>query len=121
MCRYTGSTQSRLLKSIPADELDKPLTDRKLAIISKSLLKWQLKGTNLGLSEGEIEDIEEDHKNSNEMQKVAMLRRWAKINGPQATLRNLIEASCQNDLEKFATSFCKRLGYVSEKNGMGPN
>ena len=118
MCRYKGSIQDRLLKSIPIDELEKPLTSRQIAKISKSLSKWQLNGSILGLTEVEMEDIREDHKYSNEMQKVAMLRRWAQIYGPQATLRNLIEASCQNGQEKFATNFCKSLGYISDKNGM---
>ena len=109
----------RLLQSVPVGDLDEQLTELRLARISRSLSEWQLKGTVLGLTEGEIEDIREDHKNSNEMQKVAMLRRWAKINGPQATLRNLIEASCQNGLEKFARNVCVSLGYISNQNGNG--
>ena len=107
----------RLLRSVPVGDLDEQLTGQRLAKISKSLLDWQFKGCNLGLTEGEMEDIREDYKNSNEMQKVAMLRRWAKINGPQATLRNLIEVSCQNGLDKFARDVCVSLGYISKQNG----
>ena len=107
----------RLLRSVPLGDLDEHLTEQRLAKISRSLSEWQLKGSILGLTEGEIEDIREDHKNSNEMQKVAMLRKWAKINGPQATLRNLIEASCQNGLEKFVRDVCVSLGYISKQNG----
>ena len=109
----------RLLQSVPMGDLDEQLTELRLARVSRSLSEWQLKGTALGLTEGEIEDIREDHKNSNEMQKVAMLRKWAKINGPQATLRNLIEVSCQNGLEKFARDVCVSLGYISKQNGNG--
>ena len=86
------------------------LMELQLAKISK----WQLKGTVLGLTEREIEDIREDQKNSNEMQKVAMLRRWAKINGPQATLRNLIETPYQDGLEKFARDVFVHLGYKAK-------
>ena len=111
------SLQNRLLQLIPASDLDEQLTEQRLANISRSLSEWQLKGIILGLTEGEIEDIREDYKNSNEMQKVAMLRRWAKINGPQATLRNLIEISCQNGLEKFVRDVCVSLGYISKQNG----
>ena len=107
----------QLLRSVPEDDLGERLTEQRLAKISRSLSEWQFKGSILGLTEGEIEDIREDHKNSNEMQKVAMLRRWAKINGPQATLRNLIETSCQNGLEKFARDVCVNLGYISKQNG----
>ena len=107
----------RLLRSVPVGDLDEQLTGLQLAKISRSLSEWQLKGAILGLAEEEIEDIREDHKNSNEMQKVAMLRRWAKINGPQATLRNLIEVSCQNGLETFARDVCVSLGYISKQNG----
>ena len=105
----------RLLQSVPVGDLDEQLMELRLARISRSLSEWQLKGTVLGLTEGEKEDIREDHNNSNEMQKVAMLRRWAKINGPQATLRNLIEASCQNGVEKFARNVCVSLGYISKQ------
>jgi len=111
------SPRERLLQSVPAGDLDERLTEQRLARISRSLSQWQLKGCILGLSEGEIEDIREDYKNSNKMQKVAMLRKWAKINGHQATLRNLIEVSCQNGLDKFANDVCVTLGYVSKQSG----
>ena len=120
MINFVGSKRllrKRLLRSVPVDDLDEPLTELRLAKISRSVSEWQLKGTILGLPEGDIEDIREDYKNSNEMQKVAMLRRWAKINGSQATLRNLIEVSCQNGLEKFARDVCVSLGYISKQNG----
>ena len=121
MTNFIGDKRllKRLLRSVPVGDLDEQLTEQRLAKISKSLSNWQLKGSILGLTEGEIEDIKEDHKNSNEMQTVAMLRRWAKINGPQATLRNLIEVSCQNGLEKFARNVCVSLGYISKQNGNG--
>ena len=120
MINFVGNKRllrKRLLRSVPVDDLDEPLTELRLAKISRSVSEWQLKGTILGLPEGDIEDIREDYKNSNEMQKVAMLRRWAKINGSQATLRNLIEVSCQNGLEKFARDVCVSLGYISKQNG----
>ena len=120
MINFVGNKRllrKRLLRSVPVDDLDEPLTELRLAKISRSVSEWQLKGTILGLPEGDIEDIREDYKNSNEMQKVAMLRRWAKINGSQATLRNLIEVSCHNGLEKFARDVCVSLGYISKQNG----
>ena len=120
MINFVGNKRlqrKRLLRLVPVDDLDEPLTELRLAKISRSVSEWQLKGTILGLPEGGIEDIREDYKNSNEMQKVAMLRRWAKINGSQATLRNLIEVSCQNGLEKFARDVCVSLGYISKQNG----
>ena len=102
------------MQSIPDDALDTPLTEQQLAKISRSLSQWQVKGIILGLTEGEIEDIREDYR-TNEMQKVAMLRKWAKKNGDQATLRLLIKMACQNDWEKFARSLCKSLGYIKNE------
>ena len=108
------SQENKLLQSIPDEELDTPLTEQQLAKISRSLSQWKVKGAILGLTEGEIEDIWEDNR-SNEVQKVAMLRKWARKNGDQATLRLLIVVACQNGWEEFARSMCNSLGYIQNE------
>ena len=55
----------------------------------------------LGLTDAEIENIREDHKNSNLMQKVAMMRRWEEKNGERATPRRFLEIAQQNGWEEF--------------------
>lgn len=107
----------RLLRRIPEDQLNKKLTEQQLAKISKRLSEWQVKGSVFGLTKEEMEDIKEDHKYSNEMQKVAMLRRWAMKNGDQASLRVLIEMSCDNGWTDFAENACISLGYIQKKDG----
>ncbi len=106
---------SRLLRCVPEDQLDKKLTEQELAKISKRLSEWQVKGSVFGLTEEEMENIKEDYKGSNAMQKVAMLREWAKKNGDHATLRVLIEISCDNGWATFAENACITLGYIQKK------
>lgn len=102
---------SKILKRVPQERLDKEFTERELAAISRYVLEWQAKASALGLTEGEIEDIREDHRNSNEVQKIAMLRRWAQKYGDKATLRELILISGRNKWKKFIHQVCKELGY----------
>ncbi len=120
LCCPKGVAKSEILSSIPLEVIDKPLKENQLAKISKKLLEWQVKGSLFGLSEGEMEDIKEDYKHSNEMQKVAMLRMWAKKHGDQATLRFLIETSYESDCEVFAKKAVESLGYLHSDKGKIP-
>lgn len=120
MAQFTGRSSQkvgRLLESIPPEVVGKRLTEKQLAKISRLVLQWEAKGSALGLTEGETEDIKEDHKNSSEMQKVAMLRKWAKKVGDEATLKNLIEISYHNGWDVFIRNVCVSLGYIEEEEG----
>ena len=75
-----------MANSLSYESLDKKLTERDVSAICKYLLKWQDKARVLGLTDTEIENIREDHRNSNLMQKVAMMRQWEEKNGERATL-----------------------------------
>ncbi len=114
---WTRISLSDLLRVIPTQVLQEPLADVKLAKISSNILAWPIKGSAFGLTPGEIEDIKEDHKNSNKMQKVAMLRRWAQKNGDQATLRLLLEILCEYHCEEEAKQVCECLGYPISMKG----
>ncbi len=99
----------------PSGDLDQHLNDLQLAKISKLGTQWETKAYLLGLSEVEIEDIKQDNQ-SNEMRRVAMLRKWASKFGDKATLRTLIEVSVDNDWITFIRSVCSCLGYIDDNN-----
>ena len=99
------------VSSLSEEALDKKLTERDVSAICKYLLGWQDKARVLGLTDAEIENIREDHKNSNHMQKVAMMRRWEEKNGERATPRRFLEIARQNGWKEFMQ--------VGERNGNG--
>lgn len=116
MKRFVKPPLTRLLKNIPSEVLDKPLTDKELSIIAQLMLEWQVKAVSFGVEESEIESIREDHKNSNEMQKLTMMRRWREKCGDQATLRELIMISRRKGWNKFIHKVCQELGHLKEGN-----
>ena len=110
--RFVKPPTVKLLKGIPQQDLVKPLSDKQLSVIAHEVLEWQAKAIDLGLSEGEIENIREDHKNSHLLQKITMLRTWRAKNGDRATLRKLIMVSQKHGWSsKFIKSVCKKLNY----------
>lgn len=106
-----------LLKRISSEILDSVLSDEELSIIADEVLDWRDKAFCLGLCEADIENIREDNKNSNKMQKLAMLREWKKRSGDKATLRGLIQICRRHNWIKFAHRLCRKLGHISETKG----
>ena len=98
--------------SVPNEVLDQRLGLMDLTKISKHLLEWPDKARILGLTESEIEDIREDHRNSNEEQKSAMMRRWGEKYGDLATLGSLLEIAERNGWVEFVRDVCEERGYV---------
>ena len=113
------SIKERLLNAVRlSGDLDQHLSCLQLAKISKFIKGWEPKAYLLGLTEVEIEDIKQDNQ-SNEMRRVAMLRKWASKFGDKATLRTLIEVSVENNWISFITSVCSSLGYLNKNTGYG--
>ena len=115
-CRKS-TLKKKLLEAISRDGTqDDPLSEIQLAKISKHVLHWEAKGCTLGLSEVEMEDIKQDYIHSNEMQRVAMLRKWAKKYGDRATMRALLDVSIENNWNAFIENVCASLGYIENEN-----
>ena len=110
----TYTKQNLLLSVSRKGKLDEPLTEIELAKISRHAKAWELKGCALGLTEVEVEDIKEDYK-SNEMRRIAMLRKWGKKYGNKATLRSLIEISMDNSWNSFIEDVCASFGYIKRR------
>lgn len=74
LCHIYSSVESHeeapltnLMKSIPPEVQERIFTHQQLNMIADQLLEWPHKAVGLGLSESEIEDIKEDHKNSKKL------------------------------------------------------
>ena len=107
---------TNLMRSIPAELQEKAFTEQQLSLIADQLLEWPHKAIGMGLSESDIENIKEDHKNSNKWQKIAMMLRWAELNGDGANLKTLFRISKSNDWEpKFFRKICEALGYGKQR------
>ena len=114
--KFAKPPLTTLVKTIPNEVQEKAFTDTQLAMIADQLLIWPHKAVGLGLSESEIENIKEDHKTSNQLQKIALMMKWAKMNGDQANLKELIRVSKLNRWDaKFIRKICKELGYGKGK------
>ena len=98
--------------AIPRRELKQRLSNVDLTKISKHLLRWPDKARILGLTESEVEDIREDYRNSNELQKSAMMRRWGEKNGGRANLKVLLAIAERHGWTEFIRDVCKERGYV---------
>ena len=102
-----------LIDSLSKEDLDRELTEAELASIAKHLVEWPDKARDLGLSEGDIDDIKHDHHSSKE-QKRATMRRWKTINGNRATLRKFVLTAEQSGWEeKVSCDILKQLGYLA--------
>ena len=99
---------------LPSDLLGKSLDSRYLTMISEFLLEWPNKARLLGLTEGEIENIREDNP-TNALRKSAVLRRWSRKYGEEATLEALLETADRNRWGDFIQDVCELLGFEVEK------
>ena len=76
-------------KKPPQAKLSKGVSDSVLIIIAKHVLyRLVIKGSWVWSETLIIEDIREDHRNSNAMQKITMLSTWKRMHGDWAILRN---------------------------------
>ena len=116
LCTCTSDMPS--LK-IPDEVLGRQFTDHQLADIAKHLLEWEEKAPAFGLSEGEIEDIKEDHKYSHKSQKLSMLRRWKELYGEDANLRNLVIIAEREGWKRFLQAVC--MGYYVDEGEFKPH
>ena len=111
---YLFFKKPSLAELISPEILDKPLRDEELVRIAlKCLMNWETKAPAFGLSETDVENIDVDYR-YNEEKKIAMMRRWKKIYGDKATLRELISISEKNGY-KLAKKACKELGFSSKQ------
>ena len=106
-----------LLDSIPAETLDRELAEVELASISNHLVNWPDKARDLGLSNGEIDTIKNDHHQDTKGQKRAMMRRWKEVYVDKATLRQLLRIAEKKGWVNFTREAMKELGY--QVNGDG--
>ena len=99
-----------LQKYLSSEEPDQPLTGIAISALAKHMLDWQTKATVLGLSEVEMEDIKENY-DTNNMRKVALLRRWKEKYGHEATLGYFLAIAKQNEwMEELFLGVRKKRG-----------
>ena len=103
-----------LLKKISSEVLDRQLTDEELCVIAEQMVNWEKKAYCLGLSKTEVQDLEKDHKHSNQRQRIEMLMKWKEKNAYKATLGELLRCSSQHGWSTFGYSICKELGHFKE-------
>lgn len=98
------------LDHISDEVLKRPFDDIELVVISKHIVNWQQKARKLGLSESEIENIREDQRHSNELQKENMMMKWKAKNAYKANLQQLMKVE-DND---FIFHVCEELNYLKK-------
>ncbi len=97
-----------LTKLLKGAVLDKPLTSDELSIIASEVIEWEEKARGLGLTEAEIDNIQNDFRKS-KLQKAAMMMRWKEKMAFKATLRELIAISGTHKWHQFIYKVCKAL------------
>ena len=102
--------------ALPADLLERPLGTQDLTRISEFLLEWPNKARLLGLTDSEVENIREDNS-TNELRKSAVLRRWSRKFGEEATLEGLLEIADRNGWGNFIRSVCELYGLEVREEG----
>ena len=87
-----SSRAADVLKQIPGELLDSPVSDKNVAEISRQLVKWEDLAPWLELTPAEEEEV----KGSGDYghQKREFLRTWRRKKGNDATYRRLITALC---------------------------
>lgn len=73
--------------------LQKTLDDEAIFFIGPHIGRWKTLARSLGFTEGQIENIEEDHFKNQEEQGIQMLHKWVRKEGATATLANLATAA----------------------------
>ena len=115
MARFIKPPLTNLVKSIPKEVQDRVFTEQQLSLIAYHVLDWRHKALGLGLSASEIDNIRGDN-HSTQMQKCAMMIRWARKCGDKANLRELIRLMRLNHWDpSFILNICKELGYEKQK------
>ena len=105
------------LHSVPDEALDRELSDFEIASISQYFVDWPVKARDLGLDDGDIDNIQRNHQDSYRLQKAVMLRRWKELFGERATLRELVRTAEQRRWgRKFIHDVIEELGYHMEGN-----
>ena len=77
--------------------------------ISRYLSKWKRLATKMTISQPEVDDIESDHPNKAEMQKVSFLDTWKQKMTFKATYRVLMEALLSIGRAEDARGVCQIL------------
>lgn len=72
---------------------EKPLDEYAMRSIGPHIGRYRTIARELGFSEGEIDNIEEDHSRNHEEQGVQMLNKWLRREGSRATLGRLVSAA----------------------------
>ncbi len=109
----------KLLKSIKPAALDKPFTNADLSIIARLVVEWEDKARGLGLTEAEIDNIQNDFYRNSKMQKAAMMRTWKKKMAFKATLRELIAISGKHKWRQFIYKVCEALDCINTASVTG--
>ncbi|XP_019641649.1 PREDICTED: receptor-interacting serine/threonine-protein kinase 1-like [Branchiostoma belcheri] len=98
--------------SIPAstDTLSRVVQEEDFQEIQEHIgWKWKNVAKRLGLSDGQIDGIEHDHKEEPLSEKVyQMLRKWKQLKGDSATVAVLIQALEQEGLHDVADKILKK-------------
>ena len=79
-----------VLKKIPRELLDSPVSDQHLAQIARDLKKWEEVAPFLGLSQAQEEEVRRTHQIDYGDQKREALRKWKQMKGDSATYCQLI-------------------------------
>ena len=89
-------------------DLDREVLSADYNKISRYLCKWKLLVPELGLTEAELEAIEENHSKE-EARRVSLLKEWKAKFAWKATYRVLIEALLGIQRAEDATGICQLL------------
>ncbi len=71
----------------------------------------------LDMDDSEIENIMEDNRDTNEMQKIALLKRWKGKYGDRATFSALAGMSDSDEWVLFIKEACRKFGFTLEAEG----
>ena len=88
----SASRATNVLKQIPRELLDSPVSDKHVAEISRQLVKWEELAPWLELTPAEEEEVKRSGDYGH--QKREFLRTWRQRKGNDATYRRLITALC---------------------------
>ena len=103
---------------IPKGALDKEISSDHVREISAFLESWKLVAPHLGLSDGEIEAIEND-RNTEEEKRLLMLQKWKQALVFKATYQKLIKALLSIKRADLASSVCQMVMNSQADNSQG--
>ena len=94
---------------------DDVLTDLQIVTIADSMLQWRYKAP-IFLT-WTIVRLMEDNRDTNEMQKIALLKRWKGKYGDRATFSALAGMSDSDEWVLFIKEACRKFGFTLEAEG----